>query len=226
MIQKSRLRQASILAGEIWLSEVEAGYDPNQGHLFSDSFEWDMKKMAAGNAVARVPVWKKCIVFVFWLVCLGGLLLMVNEDVRAGFVGWLKEQTGQAMIYQFLTQQEAEELPYYWLEWIPDGYGEPEIMDHGHERTVFYENEQGQRLIFSCMDNSGSGSWSVSLESMTVSRVSVNGMPADLLISSDPKLSSAVMWVSEDTKTAFCIEAFLSKDELIYLAESVGVRQK
>ena len=159
--------------------------------------------------------------FVFWLVFLCSLLLAVNKEVRACFTGWLKEQTGQVMIYRFLVQQDTQALPDYRLGWIPEGYGNQKIVDHGHERTIFYENEQGQRLIFSYMDNSGSGTWFVSLESMSVRKINVNGVSADLLISGNPDVSGALMWVSEDGKTAFCVEAFLSGDELIRLAESV-----
>lgn len=221
MIQKRKLQEASLFACEIWLAETEAGYEPDHPCAFSYEFEQNMKKMMNGYGTTGMSAGKRCMAFVFWLVFLCSLLLAVNKEVRACFTGWLKEQTGQVMIYRSLVQQDTQTLPDYRLRWIPEGYGDQKIVDHEHERTVFYENEQGQRLIFSYMDNSGSGTWFVSLESMTVRKVNVNGVSADLLISSNPDVSSALMWVSEDRKTAFCVEAFLSEDELIRLAESV-----
>ena len=57
-------------------------------------------------------------------------------------------------------------------------------------------------------------------EGLTVEQITINGVPADLVISAEPGTASAVMWIAEDN-TAFNVSGFLSVEELIAVAESI-----
>ena len=75
-------------------------------------------------------------------------------------------------------------------------------------------------LTFSYIHNPGYADWFISSIDVERKQVTIHGAPADLLLSSNPDISSAILWELPDD-TAFYISAFLSEEELIKAAESV-----
>ena len=87
-----------------------------------------------------------------------------------------------------------------------------------YSATLTYYNEQG--LIF-CLNytNNDDTYFFINRENTIEKRVTLNGVPADLYISTDNDIPSSIIW--KVGNTIFGVDGFLGENDLIKAAESV-----
>lgn len=140
----SRLREAR-LAAQPPLEEYE--------HEFSPRFEQAMEELI--RKVPRKAVWRKAasVAASLLLVLLigAGAVLTFNQEVRASFVTWLREQYEDITVYRFWNNGSTSDFPTYQIGWMPEGFAlrEESIDDLGYDAVYQYLDDERYAIIFS-----------------------------------------------------------------------------
>lgn len=222
MITREMLRRAAAESNEAFAASAGAGYDPARAHQFSPEFERRIRKLrfrADHPYLSRVP--RRIASVLLAAALAGSLWLCVDVEARAAFFGWVRETVETFFVYRFAGTGSGQEVPGgYQLTWIPEGYEQWDVSDMGGTVSVLYADEAGHLLSFDYAADPDETIWFTDTFHTTQHQVWVHDYPADLLLSYDPEISSAILWTDE-YDTAFCIAAFLPEEDLIRLAESV-----
>jgi hypothetical protein len=152
------------------------------------------------------------------------LLCALNAEVRAAIRGWIKEVIGDSSYYWF-QGEKAEELPYYELTYVPEGY--EKILDDAltNSRGMLYQ--RGDTTDCFTFDYGltqedspiivGHGGVAYELQEVTI-----NGYRGELYISSDPNNEShGLIWVDDTNGIWFAISAFLEVKDILHIAEGI-----
>jgi len=209
-------------ARDIWLTAFPDDSEIPE-HPFSEEFNNEMDKLIAQSHKSKKTFGKfQRIAAVFAAMIVGtSSFIAVNAEARSAFVGWVKELTDDYLIYRYEEEPAAELKPLtYRVTWLPDGYTEFLVHDSENSVLVAYTNETGEMLKLHYIDNPDETDWFVDTSNAIRKSASVNGIKADLLISTDPDTSSGVAWVDQ-YNTAFLLSGFLDEETLLRVAESV-----
>lgn len=206
----------------IYTTQAVEGYNAENQHIFSRDFEKKIRKL---KRRAEHPIYYKAMRRVasvaLAILIVGSAWIAVDAEARAAVVGWVKGIYETYFVYHFEGSPGDDKLPVdYRPTLIPDGYTEFFSDASIDTVTVIYTNEKGEMLEFDYIQNPDETSWFVGTEQMEVKDITVNGIPANLITSTEADTASAVMWISEND-TAFCISGFLPIEDLIAVAESV-----
>ena len=215
MIPDSMLRGAAEKSCEIYVSRLEAGYDPKAQHKFSPEFEKKIKKL---KRKANHPI-----VYSIILVCLiaCGAWFTVDAEARAAFFGWVKEIYETYFVYRFEGNADySESTVAYRPTWLPDGYTEFHTSETESTTAVLYQNEEGLLLTFQYTHNPNETDWFIDAEHAVIKETTVNGCPAEIFMTDNITDSCSIAWIDEQN-SAFSVSAFLSESELIKIAENV-----
>lgn len=220
-----RLRQAAKEAGAILDGSLPAPEDCP--HTFSLPFQAKMAKLLrrhkrapARRAMRRVA----CLV----LVCLlgSGVFLTTNAQAREAFFGWVSQIVESTVDYTF--DGAVSEVKYhYYLPAVPEGYWEVSRYASETSGDELYENASGEYLSFTYLyvtDNSTSMLTLFGIDAMEKANVSVNGISADYYFDDTGEISSSLVWVDPESNALLHLSAYLDKDALIALAETVTRR--
>jgi len=165
---------------------------------------------------------KSCVAACLAVVLCLGAILATNAEARAAFVGWVKDTYEMFFVYRFSGEADVSaERNDYRPAWIPDGYSEHMIIDVNGGVTVRYKEESGKRMQFGYIHNPNSTEWYFDTTDTIQKSSSVNGRPADMLVSTNEDVASAIMWTAELSDVAFYVTGFFDEDTLINIAESV-----
>lgn len=153
----------------------------------------------------------------------GGVWLAVDIEARAAFFGWIKEVYESYFVYRFEDDAVSNINPSsYRPTWLPSGYTEFYVDETENTVAIVYADEEGRMLKLNYIQNPNETDWFVKTEQVEIESATINGKPAELFISKDSETANAIIWTSDDN-TAFYLSAFLSKADLIKVAESVQV---
>lgn len=224
MITEEMLCAAAARSCEIYVAYLERGYDPENQHEFSLQFEKKIKKL---KRKADHPVFyhtTKCIASIVLAILIsGGVWLAVDIEARAAFFGWIKEVYESYFVYRFEDDAVSNINPSsYRPTWLPSGYTEFYVDETENTVAIVYADEEGRMLKLNYIQNPNETDWFVKTEQVEIESATINGKPAELFISKDSETANAIIWTSDDN-TAFYLSAFLSKADLIKVAESVQV---
>ena len=224
MITEEMLCAAAARSCEIYVSYLERGYTPENQHEFSLQFEKKIKKL---KRKADHPVFyhttKRIASIVLAILISGGVWLAVDIEARAAFFGWIKEVYESYFVYRFEDDAVSNINPSsYRPTWLPSGYTEFYVDETENTVAIVYADEEGRMLKLNYIQNPNETDWFVKTEQVEIESATINGKPAELFISKDSETANAIIWTSDDN-TAFYLSAFLSKADLIKVAESVQV---
>ena len=217
------LYQHSAEARDIWLEHMPKDEEIAE-HQFSESFDKKMdalilrkKKKSMFYRVMQSAAAVLAIVF------LGtGTILAVDVDARESFFGWIKETYETFYVYRFSDDIDLDIEPKdYKLPYIPEGYTEFMSQDTGDMIMNLYADEEGRFLKFFYIYEPSGTNMFVDMTDTVLEKTTINGYEAELLISHNDEISSCIMWTDKDN-AAFNITAFMSKEQLIELAEAVS----
>jgi len=222
MITEEMLCAAAARSCEIYVSYLERGYTPENQHEFSLQFEKKIKKL---KWKADHPVFyhatKRIASIVLAILITGGVWIAVDAEARAAFVGWVKEVYEEFFVYRFNDETDIQNEPYeYEFTWLPNGYVKLYEKDTGSRITRLYKNEAGQMLQFNYVYDPNETDIYVIAPTATVDDAVVNGYAADFIISGDERAANVLMWI-DSNNCAFYISAYLEKEDLVNLAESL-----
>ena len=222
MIPDSMLRGAAEKSCEIYVSRLEAGYDPKAQHKFSPEFEKKIKKLkrkANHPIVYRSLQRIASIILVCLIAC--SAWLTVDAEARSAFFGWVKEIYETYFVYRFEGNADySESSVAYRPTWLPDGYTEFHTSETESITAVLYQNEEGLILTFQYTHNQNKTDWFIDAEHAVIKETTVNGCPAEVILTDNINTASVITWADEQD-SAFYVSGFLSESDLIKIAENV-----
>jgi len=151
---------------------------------------------------------------VVWLSC--------DAQARAAVSGWVRELWGTIFVVRHTGGASAGQAEPQTLcpAWLPSGYAELRSTEGKGSRTVLYAGSDGRLLRFSCAWEPEGITWFLNTRGAEPEPVEVGGAAADYLPGPDADTAAMLVW-SQNDGTAFCLSGFLSREELIRIAESV-----
>lgn len=222
MITDDMLRSAAEKSCEIYVSRLEAGYDPKAQHKFSPEFEKKIKKLerkANHPIVYRSLQRIASIILVCLIAC--SAWFTVDAEARAAFFGRVKEIYETYFVYRFEGSADySNSTVAYRPTWLPEGYTEFYIENTESTAVVSYQNEEGLLLTFQYTHNPNETDWFIDAEHAVIKETTVNGCPAEILLADNITTASVIVWTDEQD-SAFYVSAFLGESELIKVAENI-----
>lgn len=195
---------------------------------FSSQFEEKIEKLK--KTAVRKANWKKfarsAVAAVLVVLISFSLLFAFNTEVRATVVTWFKEIFGTYTTYWFSSSEEKT-LPEYELTWVPDGY--EIIIDEllPDSRTIVYQlgDNVTESFVFSyCLAKEDSASTIYTFDDgYIIEEVSINGCHGEFYESVNELESHALVWLDEYTNTVNTIISYLSKDQMIEIANNITI---
>ncbi len=220
MISEERLRAAAAKSSQLYTEALEQDYDTAQPHSFSPAFE---KKMGRLRRRAHHPFAHRALQRVasiaLVLLIAGSSWLTVDAEAQELFFGWAREVYESSFVYRF-TGQGDEGTAAYTPQWLPEGYEKVSETDDGAQILLLYENGKNQYLSVHYIYAPDSASLLVDAPDVTVSLTHVQNYDAELLVPSDPTVSSALLWTDENG-CAFIVDAYLDEAGLLRVANSI-----
>ena len=222
MISDSMLRSAAKKSCEIYVNQLESGYDPKTQHEFSPEFEKKIKRLrrkANHPIVYRSLQRIASIILVCLIAC--GAWFTVDAEARAAFFGWVKEIYETYFVYRFEGNADySESSVAYRPTWLPEGYTEFYVDDIDATTVVSYQNTDGLLLTFRYTHNPNETDWFIDATHAVIKETTVNGYPAEILLADNITTASVIAWTDEQD-SAFYVSGFLSESELIKIAENI-----
>lgn len=222
MITDSMIRDAAIRSRELFADKLESNYDSERQHKPSPDFKKKIEKLQrrADHPLLYRPLCRIASIVLVLLIS-GGTLLAANVQARAAFFGWVKGIYETYFVYRFENSAGSDSVSSdYRPTWLPDGYTESTVDSIGSTVTIIYTNAEGQMLTFLYTCSPDEIDWFVDIEQAQIKSTTINGNPAEILISEDAGNANGIMWTVYNER-AYYISAFLSESELIQMAESV-----
>ncbi len=220
MISDEMLRAAVAEYEQVLLSSLPkaAEYD----HSFSQKFEKEMRHLC--HKVKYAPtysVMKRIACAIIAIILCGSMLLMLNTDVRAAVVGWIKETYKSFTSYFFVDEVENDEPLNYEFTKLPEGYRLLIRQETDAGNIAIYQDGDGRIMQLGCY-TSKSGIVFVGGYEYEYFQVVVSGKTADLYIAKDSSHSNTIIWGNGKGNMFFQLTAYLEKNSLIQLAECVS----
>ena len=191
-------------------------------HDFSPAFEKKMKKLIRrANHPIRYQVAQAAACLLLAALLSGCTVLAISSEVRATFVGWVREVYESWFVYRYTgEEQPALEDTVYLPTWVPEGYEKTVSPQTGTFVRTQYENSAKELLTVSYVKGTETSSLSVEWTGAVVRQASVGHLPADLYLNPDDG-PNILVWTDTQRDAAFWITAPVSEKELIKIAESV-----
>lgn len=212
-------------AEELYQALLTSLPDENQcSYQFSERFERRMKRLIRR---AEHPLRHRILqrVASITLVLFLGFvtLLAISPSVRAAVFGWVREQYENFVTYQYENDmQENVSHTEYELCNIPGDFELTRMCETESETMIYYANTSTEQIMLFCYSNiSDASTYNIYLDEMLQDKAKVNNQEAVFYYSLDENQTNVLVWIDYSTDTLFTIAAFLDKEEIISIAESV-----
>lgn len=222
MITEEMLRSAARKAGEQNTAYYERDFSAEEKHSFPENFEKRIKsKRSTSSYPALSAVLRRVAVVALVIFLSYGAFSTANAMPREEFYGWISRNSGNYYVLNYDgTSSPDRESVEYMLTFIPDGYKFYDYEELADTVYISYVDESCKLLNFMYICNPDESTLFIQAEGAEKRSATVNGIPATLFLSTDPDISSTVVWIDENN-TLFVVDAFLDEADLIKLAESV-----
>lgn len=219
-MDEEKLTQAAARAAELLNESLPKPEDCV--HEFSPRFRRRMQRlMFRQKHPTLMRGLQSAAVLFLTITVLFGSLLTVSTDAREFVSGWVKTRIEN--IYHFYYEGNAAQVDSteYVLGWIPDGYALIDIFELPNEKWYTYKSDSSNfTLIFLySADSSGADIYMLNAD-CAQKEVTVNGLPATLYIPFNDD-SPAIVWEDREKGMFFLINAQVSEDVLIKMAENI-----
>lgn len=224
MVTDEMLRDAAIEAELFFLSSLPCSNE--KPHIFSEKFEKKMNRLIRRvTHPIRYNILRTAAAILIAILTLFGSIFTLSPEVRANVISWVKSAFHEFFQYSSTGTNEATEYEYY-LDEIPGDYRELNVLDRKDGKTYLYANSMGNILQFTYAYGARMDSVFVKTENYTQSTGIVNGIVADIYLTTQENETNAIIWRDPDTDTLLCINTKADQDSLIALAETVCKREK
>lgn len=154
------------------------------------------------------------------VLALGCGWLVVDQEARASFFQWSRQVYETQTVFRFAGAPAAGGV--YRVGWVPEGYTEWKVLDS----SIGYTNQNGDILSFSYGPmQEGAGFAVTDTDKTTIKQVDISGTPGELYLSTNPALSSVLIWLDEEHGMHFGITGFLDESDMLHMAESVYLEE-
>lgn len=191
-------------------------------HRFSPKFEKKMRHLLYKvKYQSAYTIFKRIACAVIVIILCGGMLLMLNTEVRAAVIGWIKDTYKSYTSYFFAGKASEEPIPQaYDFKEVPEGYVLLKRFETNSGASVYYAHENGNMIAFSYEFSEDSGASYFKAEDHIFVQEYIDGITMDIYLSQNPKYTNAIIWETEE-KILFSIIAKCDKDGLIELAKNI-----
>lgn len=195
-------------------------------------FRRQMKRMLANpNAWAKQrqrPLWQKFLqkAAVFLLICsvTFGAVMATSPTVRATVIEWVVEWYETHVVYRFFGDSDLNGVPRYDITELPTGYNSVgEVTRLIESVIVKYKNKEETAICLEYAQAENGSALIVNTENMEVSAIKVDGHYGYLYLSSNSQESNLIIWYDEQEKIQFMIDGFVTKEDLLKMADSVSL---
>ena len=177
------------------------------------------------------PVWKIvvqriAIVLLVTSLSLGGLMA-ISPTVRAAVIRWVTEWYETHITFRYTGDSIREDLLHFEICDLPDGYSEAEeerIEDAGYVQKKYRNNSDptAKTIYLAYMNMQQGAAMDFVTEAVTVFQVEINGISGYLYLADDwQNTRSTVTWIDEEKNLQFVIDATMSKDDILHIADGV-----
>ena len=151
------------------------------------------------------------------------LLSALSPTVRAAIKQWFMELRQSDIVYYFTGEPLEEELPYYTITELPEGFAYAEEENEDGYRSILYTDSHGRKIYLDYSDMATGSAFVVDMENTTVQNITVNGYPGQIFISMETEQTNGNAWVDEGDNIQFYIDAPVEDSLLMHMAESVSL---
>ena len=193
-------------------------------HRFSPAFERKMKRVIRkGRHPAAYKFLQKAACFFLAVMLAGTTWLTVDAEARSAFVSWMKQTFDAYVVYRFTGEPNPDSVLELVCEpeWIPEGYEKSNQQTDGSSSIFLYDNADQQRITFIYSSGADATALFISSDYESVTDTQVGDVRADYYQAAEPDNANALVWMSENGETVFCITAPLPESTLVKIAESV-----
>ena len=191
-------------------------------HSFSEKFEKKMRHLCHRVKYASTyAIFKRIACAIIAIVLCGSMLLMLDTDVRAAVIGWIKETYKSFTSYFFMDEIEIDKPLNYEITKLPEGYALLIRQETDAGNFAIYQNGDGKIMQLGWYTPK-SGILFVGGYEYDHSQVIISDKTAELYMAKDPVHSNTIVWENAEGDMLFQLTAYLGKDSLIQLAESVS----
>lgn len=189
---------------------------------FSATFERRMKKLIhRADHPIRHRVAQAAAYLLLAALLSGCTALAISPEVRAAFVGWVREVYETWFVYRYTGEEQPTlEDTVYLPTWVPEGYAKIVSPQTGTFVRTQYENSAKELLTISYMKGTETSSLNVEWEGAIVQQTSVGHLTADLYLNPEDG-PNILVWTDLEKDVAFWITAPLTVEELVQVAESI-----
>ena len=187
--------------------------------MLADPLKWARKR-------AR-PIWKSAlqkvamILLVFSLSL--GSLMAVSPTVRAAVVRWVTEWYETHIVYRYSGEDISEEMPYYEISGLPQGYTETIRDVYEASASVVYESPNGDMICFDYTYMQQGAANIIAPGDDEIIDVNINGIQGQLFLPHDSEAAKTITWIDADSNIQFVVKAFCSETDILHMAESVSL---
>lgn len=216
---KKALREACMQDAEVMFS---SGFIVPSAALLHRQ-EKMLKKPAAYAKKNSLPTWKRAVraaaVAIFLFIGSIGIMMAVNEEIRADIIQWLVQWREEYVDFTFWSRDKVEISDNWTVEGLPEGYFMDSMDRVGQNLFIIYRNNKGDEISLDCVTIEEGTAYLSDTEDYYISEVKIADMDGTIFLS-DLK-TDYVVWQDQRRRIFFALWADVDQDELIRLAESV-----
>lgn len=197
-------------------------------HEFSPHFRRQMQQLLfRQNHPTLFRCLKSAAIILLTLTVLFASLLAVSTEAREFVFGWVRNKFASGFFYAFDGESFTDEIPQYYLSWIPDGYTQDFTSELEGGKILGYVNAAGQQMLFAYSSASTGTIFALlQCEDYKQEEVSINGIAGTLYIPPSDEESSTIVWINHQENIIFDVDASVDKQTLIKIAENVMEKLK
>lgn len=179
----------------------------------------------------KQPVWKRALkrvaVILLVISLTFGSLMVVSPTARATFIRWVTEWYETHVTYRYAGDDMVGDLPEYTITELPEGYVEnqEERIATQIQVSILYQSDTDYPITLHYIYlQQGAASQFVLDNTDDVVIDNVNGYEAYIFVAADQENdSNAITWIDTQSNIQFTIQAQMSADDLLHMAESVSL---
>lgn len=220
----NELEQAALLVRDA-LAELTPQPE-DEAHIFSGHFLVEMnvllKKTRIHHSLKKLG--QSAAAVILLLLISSVVWLSFDVEARADFIQWIRNEYEDSIVYNFFNKKESSDFPDVEVQWLPEGFTESFSEYSNGSGDIIFTDSNGREIIFSYYIMTLQSSTSITQDGSIVhEEVLVNGKPADFYQDLDEADPNILWWTDEDSGIALELNALLTKDELVEIAENVQV---
>ena len=225
MISDEMLRTAAANSRARFVAALEQDCAHDAPHEFSPGFERKIKKLSRRADHPNLYRGLQRVASILLAALMGtGVWLSVDTEARAAVIQWVREVYEEHILYRYFNEPENDALPTYEITALPEGYTLTDtIVDETTAIQIFVNGDLG--IIFTYYFISPDTQTVFFPEEYQYDSVKIGPYRADYYAPADKIYTNELIWFDEEQGIAFQLSAFVEKEEMIKIANSIVLKK-